>query len=292
MVTHSISSKIFTVFFVLGLHLPRSMSVLGGPLPSCREVSLSLGSKPAFDQTFNNFFTTYGQFVVHDFTLATPVTDSGRTPITSCSCNSNDVDTCNVVQISANDPFMSAQTCMAFPATAQGFTDQICALGVKDQLNGNSHYLDLSVTYGSTRETARGLRLNQGGLLKSSTRPWSRFEIPPGQREGKSCTDSTDTQRCFAGGDSRLMENPLLAGIQAQWVRLHNEFARELALIRPDWQNNDDLLYEETKKILSALHQRYVYDDWLPILIGRQTTQQYVGDNGLFTQYNPNVNIE
>jgi hypothetical protein len=88
------------------------------------------------------------------------------------------------------------------------------------------------------------------------------------------------------------MENPLLAGIQAQWVRLHNEFARELAVIRPDWQNNDDLLYEETKKILSALHQRYVYDDWLPILIGKQTTQQYVGDTGLFSQYNPNVNIE
>ncbi len=180
---------------------------------------------------------------------------------------------------------------MAFPATAQAFTDQICALGVKDQMNGNSHYIDLSVTYGSTRETARSLRMNKDGLLKSSTKPWSKFEIPPGQREGRSCIDSTETQRCFAGGDSRLMENPLLAGIQTQWVRLHNEFARELANIRPDWRDNDQILYEEAKKILSALHQHFTYDDWLPILIGKQTTQQYVGDNGFFSRYNPNVTM-
>ncbi len=219
------------------------------------------------------------------------MTDSGRTPITSCSCDSNDADSCNVIEITANDPFMSAQKCMAFPATAQAFTDQICALGVKDQMNGNSHYIDLSVTYGSTRETARSLRMNKDGLLKSSTKPWSKFEIPPGQREGRSCIDSTETQRCFAGGDSRLMENPLLAGIQTQWVRLHNEFARELANIRPDWRDNDQILYEEAKKILSALHQHFTYDDWLPILIGKQTTQQYVGDNGLFSRYNPNVTM-
>jgi hypothetical protein len=293
MVICSTSRKIIKLLFfvVSGLRHPRSQSVLGGPLPGCREISLALGSKPVFDAAFNNLFTTYGQFIVHDFTLATPVTDSGRTPITSCGCHSNDADTCNVIEIAANDPFMSAQKCIAVPATAQAFTDQICALGVKDQMNGNSHYLDLSVTYGSTRETARGLRSGKDGLLKSSTRPWSKFEIPPGQREGRSCTDSTETQRCFAGGDSRLMENPLLAGIQAQWVRLHNVFARELANIRPDWRNNDDTLYEEAKRILSALHERYAYDDWLPILIGKQTAQQYVGDNGLFTQYNPNVNI-
>jgi peroxidase len=186
---------------------------------------------------------------------------------------------------------MAGQKCMAMPATAQAFTDQICALGVKDQMNGNSHYIDLSVTYGSTRNTARGLRAGKDGLLKSTTKPWSKFEIPPGQREGKSCVDSNESQRCFAGGDSRLMENVLLSGLQTQWVRLHNVFARELANIRPDWKNNDELLYEEAKRILSAVHQRYSYDDWLPILIGKQVAQQYVGDNVLTSRYNPNVNI-
>jgi hypothetical protein len=250
-----------------------------------------MGSKPVFDPSFNNLFVAYGQFLVHDFTLSTPVTDSGRTPITSCTCNTHDPDTCLVIDISANDPFMAGQKCIATPATAQAFTDQICSLGVKDQMNGNSHYIDLSVTYGSTKSTAQGLRVFKDGLLKSSTRPWSKFELPPGQRDGRSCIDPTESTRCFAGGDSRLMENVLLSGLQAQWLRLHNVFVRELANIRPDWRNNDEILYEEAKKILSGLHQRYSYDEWLPILIGKQTAQQYVGDNGLFTQYNPNVDI-
>jgi hypothetical protein len=198
---------------------------------------------------------------------------------------------CTVIDIPANDPFMGRQKCMAVPGTAQAFTDQICSLGVKDQMNGNSHYIDLSVTYGSTKLTANGLRSFKDGLLKSATKPWSRFEIPPGQREGRSCIDSTEQTRCFAGGDSRLMENVLLSGIQAQWLRLHNTFVRELALIRPDWKNNDHILYEEAKKILSGLHQRYVYEDWLPILIGKQAAQQFVGDKGFFTRYNPSVNI-
>ena len=280
---------IIQVVSLLGLHLPRSQSVLGGPLPNCRELSLAMGSTPVFDTAFNNLFVTYGQFIVHDITLSTPVTDSGRTPITSCTCSSHDPDTCTVVDVAANDPFMAAQKCIAMPATAQAFADQICSLGVKDQMNANSHYIDLSVTYGSTRATAHGLRLASGGLLKSTTKPWSKLELPPGQRESKSCTDASDSQRCFAGGDSRLMENTLLAGIQTQWVRAHNIFGRELANIRPDWRSNDDILYEETKKILSALHQRFVYEDWLPILIGQPAAQKFVGDNGLFSRYDPKV---
>lgn len=276
---------------LLGIHLPRSQSVLGGPLPNCRELSLAMGSAPVFDTAFNNLFVTYGQFFVHDITLATPVTDSGRTPITSCTCSSHDPDTCNIVDVAASDPFMAAQKCIAMPATAQAFSDQMCTLGIKDQMNANSHYIDLSVTYGSTRATARGLRLASGGLLKSTTKPWSKLELPPGQRDSKSCIDANESQRCFAGGDSRLMENTLLAGIQTQWVRAHNIFARELVTIRPDWKNNDEILYEETKKILSALHQRYVYEDWLPILIGPTATQKFVGDNGLFSRYDPKVTL-
>jgi hypothetical protein len=85
------------------------------------------------------------------------------------------------------------------------------------------------------------------------------------------------------------MENILLTGIQAQWLRMHNLFARELARIRPDWRSNDDTLYEESKKLASALHQRYTYDDWLPVLISKGVTEQYVGDNGLFSRYEPAV---
>lgn len=187
-------------YIVEGLGRPRSQSVLGGPLPPCRQISLAMGSRPNFDVSINNLWVTYGQFLVHDVTLSTPVTDSGRTPISSCSCNSLDTDMCTIIDIAANDPFMSGQKCMAIPATAQAFSDQTCTLGAKEQMNANSHYIDLSMTYGSTRKTASTLRTNFDGLLKSMRMPEFKFDLPAGQRDGRSCVDGTETQRCFAAG--------------------------------------------------------------------------------------------
>jgi len=88
------------------------------------------------------------------------------------------------------------------------------------------------------------------------------------------------------------MENSVLTSVQVQWLRMHNKFARELANIRPDWKSNDNILYEESRKILSALHQHYTYDEWLPILISKQVTEHYVGDNTLFSRYNPRVKFK
>ena len=159
-----------------------------------------MDSRPTFDNTINNLWVTYGQFLVHDMTLSIPVSDTGRTPITSCGCHSKDTDMCTVIDIAANDPFMSGQKCMAFPATAQAFPNQVCALSFKEQMNGNSHYIDLSVTYGSTRITSSGIRTDTDGFLKINHQEGLKHHLPPGQREGRSCVDSTETQRCFAGG--------------------------------------------------------------------------------------------
>lgn len=250
-----------------------------------------MGSRPAFDVSYNNMLVGYGQFIVHDITFGTPITDTGRTPITSCSCSSQDKTLCNVINIPMDDPFMKGQRCMSMPASTSAFTDSICTLGVKEQMNGNSHYLDLSATYGSTRTTAHGLRVGQNGQLKVTKKSWSKFPLPPAQREGKSCVDSKNDEKCFAGGDSRIMENILLAGIQAQWLRAHNTFSDELIKINPEWANDDELIYEEAKKILAALHQRYTYEDWLPILVGEATARRVLGIPGAATQYNPSVMI-
>ncbi len=85
------------------------------------------------------------------------------------------------------------------------------------------------------------------------------------------------------------MENSVLTSIHAQWLRMHNIFARELANQRPQWKSDDNILYEETKKILSALHQHYTYDEWLPILIGHEEVEHYLQDKNIFSQYNPSV---
>jgi peroxidase len=189
--------------FYLDISEPRRKSVLGGLLPACRKISLALGSKPVFDRKFNNLFAGFGQYFAHDIALALPVSDTYATPITSCTCDSKyDWNKCTVIDIQADDPYLRGQKCMAFPATAQAFKDQICSLGVKEQLNANTHFLDLSGLYGSTLRIALAVRA-ENGLLKSTRRSWAKYEFPPAQREGKSCTDSTYKRKCFAGGLNR-----------------------------------------------------------------------------------------
>ncbi len=89
---------------------------------------------------------------------------------------------------------------MAFPATAQAFSGEVCSLGVKEQMNGNTHFVDLSGLYGSTLRIQKLLR-GANGSLKSSKPPGVKFEYPPGQREGKSCIDSSYKKPCLAGGE-------------------------------------------------------------------------------------------
>lgn len=86
-----------------------------------------------------------------------------------------------------------------------------------------------------------------------------------------------------------MMQTIVLSGLQTQWLRIHNRFVQSLAEIRPDWRANDEILYQETRKILIALHQHYTYNYWLPILIGEENTKLYTGDKGFFSQYDPSV---
>jgi hypothetical protein len=88
---------------------------------------------------------------------------------------------------------------MAFPATAQAFKNQVCSLGVKEQMNGNTHFIDLSVLYGSSNLMAEILQSDKG-KLKSTRKNWAKYDLPPGQREQKSCSDGTYDQPCLTGG--------------------------------------------------------------------------------------------
>ena len=186
--------------FSLGLSRPRSLSISGRLLPSCRSISLNMDSKPYYDVAINHHWVIYGQFIAHDITMSLPWSDSGRKARTTCSCDNPNDDRCNIILLAPNDPFMSPQHCINTEATAQTFADPSCALGVKEQMNANSHFLDLSTTYGSEKRVGLDIRTGQDGLMKVLRTPWSKFELPPGERLSKTCADSTPSAHCFAGG--------------------------------------------------------------------------------------------
>ena len=71
----------------------------------------------------------------------------------------------------------------------------------------------------------------------------------------------------FLTGDQRVNQYTGLTVLHIVWIRLHNKYANQLALINPKW--DDERLYQETKKIVAALVQHITYNEYLPSVLGR-----------------------
>ncbi|KAB7507859.1 Chorion peroxidase, partial [Armadillidium nasatum] len=75
--------------------------------------------------------------------------------------------------------------------------------------------------------------------------------------------------------DTRVNEQPQLSIIQTMWVRQHNRVAGKLRGLNPSWNNDDEKLYQETRRIIVAEIQHIVYKEWLPIILGTHTMDFY-----------------
>ncbi|CAF0786429.1 unnamed protein product [Didymodactylos carnosus] len=263
-----------------GFNTPRSRSVVGDLLPSPRECSLQLfQNKQRFARSYTNYWVMNGQFIGHDLSLASPASDDNG-KIVSCSCNRNE-DTCVNIKTPQGDPWMSDQKCMTIPATAEALSDPTCSLGIRGLMNGNTHFLDLSMIYGSKKETTENFREHRDGLMKI-TRVAPFQDYLPIMESGRSCVDANDRIKCFQAGDPRVMENLLLTGITTQWWRFHNHLARQLKQLHNDW--SDERLFEEAKKINVAYFQHTVFDEYLRVMLGKDIHAKYFSGP---SQYDP-----
>jgi len=289
-----------------GVWRPR-VSKSGAPLPSARLVSINIVpdvDAPAELDTHN--VMQWGQFVDHDI-AHTPLFRLSRNG-TGVQCCMNDGSApisklvlhpeCFPIEIPENDPFFMkhGQRCMAFvrslPAPQLG-----CNFGYGEQMNQITHMLDSSNVYGSDEEDALGLREKKDGLLRTYSPDSSRTLLPQEEGETKDeCAieevlQEKENRKCFKAGDGRSNEQPGLTAYHTVWVREHNRLAAELKYLNPYW--DDERLYQEARKILSAEYQHITYNEWLPIVLGTDYMAQLdilPETYGYANRYNPKVN--
>jgi peroxidase len=133
--------------------------------------------------------------------------------------------------------------------------------------NKSTHWLDLSVVYGSTNELAKELRSFNSGKLKvfSEATPTLKDDLLP--------TDDKKLMRGgafqgvgFLAGDERVSENDALAVQHTLWMRNHNRLAEGLSKLHPEW--TDEQTFQRARQINIAQYQNVAMYEWLPLQIG------------------------
>lgn len=67
-------------------------------------------------------------------------------------------------------------------------------------------------------------------------------------------------------GDPRGNQNTGLIIYQTSFTRFHNYLTDELQILNPEW--DDEMLYQEARRIVAAINQNLVYTEYLPIILG------------------------
>ncbi|XP_059084995.1 lactoperoxidase-like [Tigriopus californicus] len=150
--------------------------------------------------------------------------------------------------------------------------------GPREQMNAVTAFIDASHVYGSSTELASLLRDDCDGLLKVTKTETGKELLPKLE---------FDEELQFLAGDSRATEMGALAGMHTIFVREHNRIARGLKDLRPHW--DDETLYQNARRILTAEWQNVVFGEFLSAMLGDSVVDYKDLGTAGDTIYDPNV---
>ncbi|PIO62261.1 heme peroxidase, partial [Teladorsagia circumcincta] len=218
------------------------------------------------DNRFSLLHMQYGQFIAHDVVSMPASTGDNGSPLNCSPCNSSSVSPdCMPIQVPDGDKFFPSSQCIRFARALNGQR----TIGERRQLNQISAYLDLSTVYGADECTARRVRSFENGtlrdfLLHGNVMPKSKSSK---QQNPETCRSSPEFP-CFLVGERRSAITPGMLTLHTIFLREHNKIAGEMQERRPEW--DDEKVFQETRRILIAIFQHITYNEYLPIVIGRQ----------------------
>ena len=281
----TVFNRILLPEYADGIELPR-ISVTGAELPSPRLLSTSLAKdRDSEDAEVSAFVMSFGQFIDHDITHSPILSRSDGGDIDCCSSSSGDdfENFCLPISIPRSDRFFRGRkTCMNFVRSTPGPALD-CSIRYREQINQLTHWLDLSQVYGPTTMEQRDVREFRGGRLRINDGP--NGDLLP--------VDNTETCKagaCMKAGDGRVNEQPNLGIMHILFLREHNRIVGILQSLNPSW--SDEQLFQEGRKILIGKYQHIVYNEWLPIILGRQFMNTYgllPLSNGYSNDYDPTI---
>ncbi|KAK9411284.1 thyroid peroxidase [Crotalus adamanteus] len=129
-------------------------------------------------------------------------------------------------------------------------------------MNIATSFLDASTVYGSTAATENKLRnlTSKEGLLRINLLYFDEGleYLPFVDQVPSPCAqdprgDKAERIECFMAGDTRSSEVLSLATLHTLWLREHNRLAKALKKLNLHWSS--ETVYQETRKIVGALHQ-------------------------------------
>ncbi|MGK7936322.1 MAG: peroxidase family protein [Xenococcaceae cyanobacterium] len=239
-----------------GLYLLKNTGSNGNYLSSPRQISnaISAQSKSVKNKVeASDWLWQWGQFLDHDLSL----TEIGHTEKFNISIPKGD---------KFFDPFNTGTATMGFHRSSSFGVD---SNGVRQQHNDITTYIDASNVYGSDEKQAKALRTLDGtGKLKTSHSNNGDVLLPKNR------------QGFFVAGDERANEQVGLTAAHTLFVREHNRLAEQISaklaaktpeLVKKFHQSGleqDDFIYETTRKIVGAKIQAITYNEFLPILLG------------------------
>uniref|UniRef100_A0A0N4YB88 Chorion peroxidase (inferred by orthology to a D. melanogaster protein) n=1 Tax=Nippostrongylus brasiliensis TaxID=27835 RepID=A0A0N4YB88_NIPBR len=229
----------------------RTQGVKGTPLPSTREISNKLhreGAKPGFDYRKNHFFMQFGQWVAHDIIFMPSSVGPNSKALDCTSCDSPKTsENCAPIPVPADDDYFKAfsngtKRCIRLTRALNAQK----GLGVRTQINQNTHFLDLSSVYGSEGCEAAAVRSFSNGELKTFIH---NGEVLPPQNKNDSNCQSKAPEYCFVAGDFRNSLHPGLIPMHATYIKEHNRLAALFRNANPGW--SDEQIFQVIRKAAS-----------------------------------------